>query len=237
VRVAALSDIHGNLPALAAVLADVRREGVDSVVIVGDTVAGPWPVEVFDLVATLDPAMVRGNADRAVVERDERFGRNPPWCADQLGEERLATVASWPLTCELDITGLGRVLVCHATPESDEPIYTRITPDGELAELFADVRADVVLCGHTHVQYDRRLAGGLRIVNAGSVGLPYEGVPGAYWAVLGPGVEMRRTEYDVVSTADAIRELDVPVERLLETLVDPPSADEATAHFESLRGA
>jgi putative phosphoesterase len=238
VRVAALSDIHGNLPALEAVLADMAREHVDGVVIVGDTVAGPWPVEVFDLVTALDPSIVRGNVDRAVVERDERLGDGPAWCADRLGEERLGVVASWPLTCELEIPSLGRMLVCHATPESDEPIYTRITPDDELAELFADVEDDVVLCGHTHVQYDRRLSTGLRIVNPGSVGMPYEGVPGAYWAVLGEGVEMRRSEYDVAAAGSAIEELEAPVERLFEVqnLVDPPSGEKATAHFESLRG-
>jgi putative phosphoesterase len=239
VRVAAISDIHGNLPALEAVLADVERVGVDGIVVVGDTLSGPWPVEAFELVTTISSHVVSGNADREVVERGVQFGPLATWCADRLGEERLATAAAaWPLTRELELEGLGRVLVCHATPDSDEPIHTRITPERELLRLLGDVEADVVLCGHTHMQYERRLSTGLRVVNPGSVGMPYEGRAGAYWALLGPDVEFRRTEYDAAAAAAAIRKLGAPVdEQLLVYLVDPPSAEETTAYFESLRGA
>lgn len=237
-RIAALSDIHGNLPALEAVLADVEHEGVDAVVIPGDTVSGPWPVEVCDAVTGLATHVVRGNADREVVERSDRFGPLAIWCADRLGEHRLATAAAWPLTCELEVAGLGRILVCHSTPFSDEPIYTRVTPEPELRELLGSVEADVVLCGHTHMQYDRQLSAGLRLVNPGSVGMPYEGRPGAYWALLGPNVEFRRTEYDVVAATDDIRAVGAPVdEQLLAYLLDPPSAATTTEYFESLRGA
>jgi diadenosine tetraphosphatase ApaH/serine/threonine PP2A family protein phosphatase len=153
-----------------------------------------------------------------------------------LGEERLAGPSTWPLTLELEIDGLGRTLFCHSTPLSDEPIYTRITPDDELADLFADVDADVIVCGHTHMQYDRRLPTGLRIVNPGSVGMPYEGAPGAYWARLGPEVDFRRSEYDVRATVEAVRALRAPVdEQLSGHLVDPPTSDEITEYFESLR--
>lgn len=236
-RVAALSDIHGNLPALDAVLADVKQEGLDAIVVVGDTVAGPWPVEVFDVVAGLGASIVRGNADRGVLERDERFGRNPPWCADRLGEARLERISSWPLTCELDVDGLGHVLVCHSTPTADDPIYTRITPDDELVATLGPVGADVLVCGHTHMQYDRMLPTGLRVVNPGSVGLPYEGKRGAYWAVLGPDVEFKRSEYDVEAAVAAIESTDAPVERLLEQLLEPPDPVTATEYFESLRAA
>lgn len=236
-RVAAIGDIHGNLPALEAVLAELEREPVDRVLVVGDTISGPWPVESFDLVTRLGADVVRGNADREVVEGSDRFGALATWCADRLGDERLAAAASWPLTRELDVDGLGRVLVCHSTPESDEPIYTQLTPEDELLALFHGVDADVVVCGHTHMQYDRRLTGGLRIVNPGSVGLPYEGAPGAYWALLGPDVELRRTEYDADAAAAAIRETGAPVdERLLAHLLDPPGPEEAAGHFESVRG-
>ena len=159
------------------------------------------------------------------------------WNEARLGEARLAVAAAWPLTMELDIDGLGDVLVCHATPYSDEPIYTRITPDDELVELLGPVDADVLVCGHTHMQYDRLLSSGLRVVNPGSVGMPYEGQPGAYWALLGPDVEFRRTEYDVVAAVAAIRELQSPVrEEQLAQLVDPPTSDATTEYFESLRG-
>jgi len=238
VRVAAISDIHGNLPALDAVLADVAAVGVDAIVVAGDTISGPWPVETFDRIAALDAMVVRGNADREVVERSTRFGPLAAWCADRLGEERVRAAADWPLVRELAIEGLGGVLVCHSTPASDEPIYTRITPEAVLQGLLGDVGADVLVCGHTHMQYDRQLSTGLRVANPGSVGMPYEGRPGAYWALLGPDVEFRRSDYDAASATYAIRALRAPVdERLLDQLVHPRSAEETTAYFESLRGA
>lgn len=237
-RLAVLSDIHGNLPALEAVLADLERESFDAMVVVGDTISGPWPVEVFDRLADVDARFVRGNADREVLERSERFGPLAVWCADRLGEDRLASARAWPLTLELPVDGLGVALVCHSTPRSDDPIYTRATPERELLDLFAEVEADVVLCGHTHIQYDLSLAGGLRLVNAGSVGMPYEGKPGAYWALVGPEVELRCTDYDTAAAVDAVRALGAPIdEPLLSQLLDPPSPEETTAYFESVRGA
>jgi putative phosphoesterase len=238
VRVAAISDIHANLPALQAVLADIDRERVDQIVVVGDTISGPWPVEVFDLVEARDAAVVHGNVDREVVNRGERYGPLAVWCADRLGNARLETASAWPTTLELELDGLGRVLVCHSTPTSDEPIYTSLTPDADLLEIFAEVDAEVVLCGHTHIQYERRLSSGLRLVNPGSVGSPNEGRAGAYWAVLGPEVDFRRSEYDVHAAAAAIERLGAPVpDRTLSDLVDPPTAAETAAYFESLRGA
>jgi len=237
VRVAAISDIHGNLPALEAVLVDVEREQVDAIVVAGDSFSGPWPSEVLDLLAEVRALVVRGNADRLAVIR-AADGALADWNEERLGAARLAIAAAWPLTMELDIDGLGDVLICHATPFSDEPIYTRITPDDELIELLGRVDADVLVCGHTHMQYDRLLSSGLRVVNPGSVGFPYEGRPGAYWALLGPEVEFRRTEYDVVATAAAIRDLRSPVqEEQLGQLVDPPTSDATTEYYESLRGA
>jgi putative phosphoesterase len=237
VRVAAIADVHGNLPALEALVADVGREQADAVVVVGDTISGPWPAECFDVLAGLGARVVRGNADREVTERSDRFGPLAVWSADRLGEERLAVAAAWPLALELEVDGLGHVLFCHSTPGSDDPIYTRITPEAALLDLLGDARAvEVVVCGHTHMQFDRRLSTGLRVVNPGSVGLPYEGAPGAYWALLGPDVELRRTAYDAAGTATAIRALGAPVDaQLVSQLVDPPTSEETTAYFESLR--
>jgi putative phosphoesterase len=238
VRVAAISDIHGNLPALEAVLAEIDGEAVDEIVVAGDTAHGPWAAEVVDLLVERDARCVRGNADREVVNRSDRFGPLAPWSADRLGERRLGVVAGWPLTLELSSDGLGDVLVCHSTPSSDDPIYTKITPDEDLVGIFEDVTADVVVCGHTHMQYDRTLSSGLRVVNPGSVGMPYEGAQGAYWALLGPDVEFRRTTYDVEAAVAAIEVLGVPVDgRMLEQLVDPPDSEETTEYFESVRGA
>jgi putative phosphoesterase len=238
VPVAVLSDIHGNLPALRAVLSDLEDEDVQEVVVAGDTISGPWPVEVFDAIAALDAGNVRGNADREVLQRSVRYGPLAVWCADLLGEERLAAASSWPLTLELDVDGLGRVLVCHSTPMSDEPIYTRITPEDELVGVLGHVQVDVLVCGHTHVQYDRALSTGLRVVNAGSVGMPYEDRRGAYWALIGPDIVFRRSEYDVDATIASIRERGAPVdERLLERLAQPFGSERATTEFERMRGA
>ena len=235
-RVAAISDIHGNLPALEAVLADIERENVDVVVVVGDTISGPWPAEVFDLIADVGALVVRGNGDRLALSGGE--GAIGDWSAQRLGDRR-ATVATWPLTVELAVEGLGSVFVCHATPTSDELIYTRVTPDNELTQLLANVDADVVVCGHTHIQYDRTLSSGLRIVNPGSVGMPYEGKRGAFWALLGPDVEFRRTEYDVENAVAAIRSSRAPdvEEQLIRYLLDPPDPVATTQYFESLRAA
>ena len=236
-RVAAISDIHGNLPALEAVLAEIDREGVDDIVVAGDTAHGPWAAEIVDLLAERSARCVRGNADREVVDRSDLFGPLAPWSADRLGERRLTVVAGWPLTVELSVDGLGETLVCHSTPTSDDPIYTRITPDAELVSILGNVDADVLVCGHTHMQYDKTLSSGLRVVNPGSVGIPYEGARGAYWALLGPGVEFRRTPYDVEGAAAAIEVLGVPVDaRMLEQLLDPPDSESTTEHFESIRG-
>jgi putative phosphoesterase len=238
VRVAAISDIHGNLPALEAVLTEIDREAVDEIVVVGDTAHGPWPGEVVDLLVERGARCVRGNADRAVVERSDGFGQLAPWSADRLGERRLSVVREWPLTVDMSVDGLGAVLVCHSTPTSDDPIYTRSTPGAELVDILGPVAADVLVCGHTHMQYDRRLPSGLRVVNPGSVGMPYEGARGAYWALLGPDVDFRRAEYDVEAAVAAIEVMGVPLDgRMLEQLLDPPDAESTTEYFESIRGA
>lgn len=236
-RVAALYDVHGNLPALEAVLAEVEETAVDAIVSGGDLVSGPLPVEVFErLSSRRDVRFLRGNADRLVVDASP----GPPeelhaWCAARLGGRRLQAVASWPSTVELEVDGLGRTLFCHAVPSGDEPIFTRLTPDGAVAELLGDVDA-VVVCGHTHVQFDRRLGNGMRVVNAGSVGMPYEGRRGAYWALLGPDVELRRTEYDVERALARMHETGVPISaEHAGWLLDPPDPDETSAYFEGLR--
>ncbi len=234
-RVAAISDIHGNLPALEAVLADVEREAVDAIVVAGDSVSGPWPAEVFDLLEAVGARTVRGNADRLeeVTAYSSDLGA---WNESRLGASRLAAVAAWPLTLEVSIEGLGAVLVCHSTPVSDTPIYTRITPDGQVAELLGPVAADVLVCGHTHMQVDRRLSSGLRVVNPGSVGMPYEGRRGAYWALLGPDVEFRRSDYDVEAAVAAMQVMGAPVDaKSLEALLEPPDPVATTEFFESLR--
>jgi diadenosine tetraphosphatase ApaH/serine/threonine PP2A family protein phosphatase len=202
-------------------------------------VSGPYPAEVFDRLSSLDRILfLRGNADRLVVGRNLEYDGLGAWCAMRLGDERLSVVSEWPLVVELEIDGLGRTLFCHAVPAADEPIFTRITPDEEVIRLLGDVDVELVVCGHTHVQFDRLLANGLRVANAGSVGMPYEGRRGAFWALLGSGVEFRRTTYDVEAAIASIRSTNAPVrEQHIGWLLDPPDPDETSAFFESQRGA
>jgi putative phosphoesterase len=194
-KVAALYDIHGNLPALDAVLAEVDA---DVILVGGDFVAGPWPTETLARLRGLDGDVrfIRGNADREVVEQTP--GLAPPelmeFVRERLSAQAIAFLGSLPLTESIEVDGLGKVLFCHATPRNDEEIFTRISPDERWRAALDGVEADVVVCGHTHVQFDRDIDG-VRLVNAGSVGMPYEREPGAYWALLGPGIELRRTEY------------------------------------------
>jgi putative phosphoesterase len=199
--VAALYDVHGNLPALEAVLAEVDA---DLILVGGDVVAGPWPAETLGRLRALGDRVrfIRGNADREVVEpsREGRAGGPPPgvmeFVRERLSVDQLEFLAALPLTETVKVDGLGEVLFCHATPRSDEELLTRISPDERWLTALAGVEATVVVCGHTHVQFDRMIDG-YRVVNAGSVGMPYEREPGAYWLVLGPDVELRRTACDV----------------------------------------
>jgi predicted phosphodiesterase len=229
VKVAALYDVHGNVHALEAVLRDVDATGVEAIVLGGDVVAGPWPSETHAMVERLDGAIwIRGNADRELAGGD---GRAPAelvdWVSSKLDRSLLDRLPDLPLTVALDVDGLGPVLFCHATPRNDTEIRTAVSPDARWSEVLEGVSEATVVCGHTHVQFDR-VVGGTRVVNAGSVGMPYEDLPGAYWALLGPDVELRRTEYDVPATLTAIAATDLPTEWPQAT------ADEATAHFESL---
>ena len=240
-RVAALADIHANLHALKAVLADDRFRSADAVVILGDSIAGPFPAETFDLLEDLGAkvSILRGNADRLVLEADTEASR---WRRERLGPERLAVVAGWPQWFPIEVPGLGRVRCCHATPRSDEEIVTRLTPADELAAVLADTEEPVVIGGHTHVQLDRWVPAGLgrghRLLNAGSVGLPYEGRRGAYWATLGPDVEFMRTEYDVDAAAEAIRAVGYPeLDAHEPSLLEPPDPEDVSKYFESLRGS
>lgn len=236
-RVAALYDVHGNEAALEAVLADPRCVAADLVVCGGDLVAGPFPVACLDRLAALGNRVrfVRGNGDRDVVRRAELHGGR--WCADRLGQDRLARVETWPLTVTLPVA--GRTTFCHATPRADDEIVTRLTPADELADALADTDAPTVVAGHTHVQVDRLDGAGRRFVNAGSVGRPYEGRRGAFWALLdGSGVELVHTDYDVVAAATAIRASGYPdASAHADQLLEPPAPDEVSAFFEGLRGA
>jgi predicted phosphodiesterase len=196
VRVAALYDIHGNLHALDAVLAEADA---DLIIVGGDAVAGPWPSETLQRLREFGDGVrfIRGNADREVAS--ELPGLAPPavrnFVRKHLTEEQIAFLGTWSLTDSIEVDGLGPVLFCHATPRSDDEILTRISTEERWQDVLAGVDERTVVCGHTHVQFDRRI-GATRLVNSGSVGMPYEDEPGAYWTLLGPDVEFRRTPYE-----------------------------------------
>lgn len=205
-RVAALYDIHGNLPALEAALADVASVGVDAVVIGGDVLPGPRPGACLDRLEALELPVHRlhgnGEADVARLHRGEPVTRVPDrlhallrWTVESLEPRHPESVAAWPSTVRLEIGAVGDVLFCHATPRDDWEIFTTRSPEAALRPVFEPTGANVVVCGHTHMPVDRRV-GGVRVVTCGSVGLPF-GQPGAHWLLLGPeGVEFRRVDYD-----------------------------------------
>ena len=202
-RVAVLSDIHGVMPALTAVLAEPDVAAADLIVLTGDLAAGPQPVETLDrLVALGDRAVwIRGNADRELVESAHGERTDMPdevsaWAAGELRPDQVELLAGLPLSRTIPVTGLGEVLFCHATPRDDEEVVVADSRLDRWQQVFGGVPAEVnaVVCGHTHMPFIR-LAHGRLVINPGSVGMPY-GQPGAHWALLGPGAELRRTAFD-----------------------------------------
>jgi putative phosphoesterase len=241
-RVAALYDIHGNLPALEAVLQDLRQAEVDHVVVGGDVSPGPMARECLAALLDLEipTRFIQGNGDRVVLaemegretgEVPELYRDSVRWVARQLHPEYQELLSSWPATLSMEIQGLGEVLFCHATPRNDTEIFTRLTPEESLLPIFEGHSASVIVCGHTHMQFDRGI-GGIWVVNAGSVGMPF-GEPGAYWLLLGPDVQLRRTSYDLTKAAERIRATKYPQaeEFAARYVLQPPSEREMLAAF------
>jgi predicted phosphodiesterase len=241
-RVAAIYDIHGNLPALEAVLQEIRRSGVDQIVVGGDVLPGPMPGETLACLLDLEIPVqfIQGNGDRAVLE--ERAGTASGtlpeaarevvrWTAEQLGPEEERVIAGWPATLRVEIHGPGEALFCHATPRNDTEVFTRRTPEERLLPIFSGLDVAVVLCGHTHMQFDRTV-GGIRVVNAGSVGMPF-GKPGADWLLLGPDVQLQHTPYDLPRAAERIRATRYPQAEdfAVQSVLQPPSEEEMLARF------
>ncbi len=217
--VAALYDIHANLPALEPVLEEIRRLGVDQVIVGGDVLPGPMPREALTCLLDLDipTRFIYGNGEVAVLEqmagRDlvgvpEQYGPTIRWTAQQLDSEHERLLSDWPRTIRVEISGLGEVLFCHATPRNENECFTRLTPEDRLLPVFGRLNVPVVVCGHTHMQFDRTV-GTVRVLNAGSVGMPF-GNPGADWLLLGSDIEFRHTNYDLAMAAERVRETAYP---------------------------
>jgi predicted phosphodiesterase len=242
-RIAVLADVHGNLPALRAVLAELDREPVDAIVVAGDVVAGALVREALELLATRPEPVhwISGNAEREAVAAwdgaataDDEPGRAAAWSAKALDRRWRDELASWPIALALD-----GVRFCHGSPRRDDELLTRATPDAVLRDVLGGVAEPLVVGGHTHQQIVRTLDYGPAYANAGSVGMPYEGRPGAFWLVVADGVpELRETTYDLDAAAAELRASGFPDAdgQLAESLLDPVDADWVTAYFEHAAG-
>jgi diadenosine tetraphosphatase ApaH/serine/threonine PP2A family protein phosphatase len=200
------------------------------------------PRETLALLLNLDVPVqfIRGNGEVAVLAQMAGAdpGPLPPqareavcWSARQLPPEQGRLLAGWPGTLRLEVGGLGTVLFCHATPRNENECFTRRTPEASLLPVFQGLDVPVVVCGHTHMPFDRTV-GPVRVVNAGSVGMPF-GEPGADWLLLGPNVELRHTPYDFAEAARRIRDTTYPQaeEFAARHILRPPSEDEMLAVF------
>jgi putative phosphoesterase len=219
-RIALIADIHGNLVALEAVLAELANEVVDQIICLGDVAAtGPQPREVVARLRALDCLVVMGNADawlldppRANGEADDEAGRIAAidrWCAEQLSDQDRAYLRSFSLTIAVEMGGGERLIACHGSPRSFDDQITATTAEAALDVMLADVHATIVAAGHTHIQLVRRYQD-LILLNPGSIGLPIDRVP--------PAAPIRNApwaEYAMVSTGSDCLRLDlrrVPVE-------------------------
>jgi putative phosphoesterase len=247
-RVAAIYDVHGNLPALEAVLSDLESLNPDLIVVGGDVVAGPMPSEVLERLAALSESVcfIRGNADREVLaaydeghcadafDRADTAERAAAFAASKIDHRHRDLLASFAESLVVEIEGVGQVLFCHGSPRSDEEIMTAATTEGRLREILAGVDQDIVVCGHTHAQFDRHV-GGKRIINAGSVGMPYQGKPvAAFWLLLGvDGVCLRRSDYDLDRAVRRIQATGYPeAEDMAQILLEPPDPEWVARFFE-----
>lgn len=240
-NVLALYDIHGNDEALAAVLADPRAAGADAVLVGGDTVPGPFARAALDRLESLrvPSHWIRGNGERETAAAT-RASTPPPEddlaavtaaiTAAALDAARGRALGDLPLTVTLD-----GVLYCHATPRADDEMLTRLSPPARYAEILGDADAALIVAGHTHQQDDRRVAG-KRFVNAGSVGLPYEGDGAARWLWVADGVpDLRRTEYDAASAGARMLTAGWPDEESVRAaLIEPVEPMVVTNLFERL---
>jgi predicted phosphodiesterase len=187
-RVAALYDVEGNMPALEAVLAELEMLHPDAIVFGGDLFCGGQPVEVVDRARSLSTArFLLGNVDRL----DDP---NVAYQVALLRDDQRDFVAAFP-----EKLVIGDVLYRHGSPRSVDEAVTLLTSDDVLREMLDGIDQRTVVIGHTHTQFDRRV-GEHRIINAGSVGAAWETEPGAYWALLDNGhVELRRSVYDIAA--------------------------------------
>jgi predicted phosphodiesterase len=237
-RVAVVSDVHGNAPALRAVLEEINTAGVDRVVSLGDATWGIQPEETRILLQSIQQptTFVAGNGERALQElRAGREGEpHELWLRDRHSPATYSFLDASVAVAVIDIVGLGAARFCHGSPRSDIELVTPGTSIERVRAMMKGIPESVIVTGHTHLQFDRNIDG-IRSVNPGSVGMPYHERRGACWAMLGPDVEFRLTSYDLGETLRAYEASDYPrAQGEIDILTSPPSPAEVIEYAESI---
>ena len=237
-KIAAIYDIHANPIALKAVLTDIETNNIDLIIVGGDVVSGPMPKETLDLLQNVKSPIryILGNAETEVLRYlngekinglSERANQEARWVSKQLSDENIELINSWSKFVEIHSKELGTILFCHGTPRSDVEVFTKVTPNKKLRQLFENVDASVVVCGHTHIQFDRKIKN-IRIVNAGSVGMPF-GKTGADWLLIDNSINFKHSDYDLEEAAKLIQKSNYPYAEtfVLNNVLKSPSESDA----------
>lgn len=226
-RIGILSDIHGNLPALEAVLADMERRGVDRAVNLGDVAfRGPFPAECTARVREMGAPVILGNTEVWLTEAEPKLPEAllavRTWTRERMAPADLDWLAGLPAEFRFTVEG-QRLLFAHGSPRSNMEFLFPFSPEAELREALADCGADVVVVGHTHWAFSRRI-GQVHLIGAGSIGLPFDGDSRAAYAILevterNVGVTHVRVAYDQERTLTAARAEGFPDMGFLEAVV------------------
>lgn len=237
-KIAAIYDIHANPVALKAILADIEKNDIDLIIVGGDVISGPMPKETLRLLQDVAAPIkyILGNSESEVLRYlngaeinglSERADEEARWVSRQLTLEQQESIASWSLTEKIELDELGTILFCHGTPRSNVEIITRFTPKEKLKKLFKNIDASVVVCGHTHMQFDRKIDN-IRIVNAGSVGMPF-GKTGADWLLIDSCIYFKHTDYDLEEAAKLIQKSNYPYAEsfVMNNVLNSPSVSDA----------
>ncbi|MDH5719166.1 MAG: metallophosphatase family protein [Spirochaetia bacterium] len=218
-RIAAIYDLHANTVALEAVLRDIHKENIEMLVVGGDVVSGPNPSETLRILCNISIPVrfILGNAESDILNHlagkefnglSPRANEEAIWVASVLSDDEKKFLSSWGFSYSVESDIFGKILFCHGTPRSNQEIFTKQTSDEELKSIFKDVSASLVVCGHTHMQFDI-MTGDIRVVNAGSLGMPF-GFTGADWILIDEAIEFKHTDYNLESAAETIRNSNYP---------------------------
>ncbi|CAG9000270.1 MAG: hypothetical protein CENE_02264 [Candidatus Celerinatantimonas neptuna] len=244
-RIASIYDIHANPFALDAVIQDIKTHHVDLIVVGGDVIAGPLPGKTLAQLQQLAvPAQfILGNAEneclrylsgKPIGELSSHSELVTRWVAAQLSDADQQWIRQWLTTWSIQTDPLGTLLFCHATPKSDTEIVTRLTCDEKIAAQLVEPPASVIICGHTHMPFERTVCT-TRWINSGSVGMPF-GKAGADWLLIDNGIHFMHTDYDTNHAALAMQHTDYPdIQAFIEhNILSVPSENEALQFLEKI---